>query len=501
MDSLDEIQPSSNNMSLSINSVSEIEYVAHEDIKNFSECCITPIASQITCQSNGFNQTLPLKSESTDATFLVNISSQNNGFRQLISEIVDPVNGLELAYSSSSDVAEDIAVKSSSSSFDSMMVVHTPTSSLTTDSKIDDYKEGGEITGVKRTNADESSGSSENTKILKVLNHEEEKRVQAVEHSKPPEERLTVTRMLLDFDIHETIIGSGNFGTVFKAKSKVDGASYAIKKSRRPFNGKVSKKRMMNEVHALAALGGSSLYMSMIVRYYSSWVEDDYVYIQMELCDKSLDNLVKNFHPFTHDDIYAILKDMLLALKTLHRLDIAHLDVKPGNIMRKTNHANSHCSHRYCLGDFGLALQTTNGIASLNDIEEGDGRYMAKELLGWGQVDLTKCDIFSLGITAYEIAMKISLPMNGVLFHQLREGGEFSTAGLPLEMVNIFKSLMAENPADRPSAQRCLEEHLALKSDLEKELFAQRRQIEDLTLKLEETMALVMDRSSQLTAI
>ena len=46
---------------------------------------------------------------------------------------------------------------------------------------------------------------------------------------------------------------------------------------------------------------------------------------------------------------------------------------------------------------------------------------MARELLDWvAPSDLTKCDIFSIGITVFEIVPGNPVPLNGPLFNQLR---------------------------------------------------------------------------------
>lgn len=73
------------------------------------------------------------------------------------------------------------------------------------------------------------------------------------------------------------------------------------------------------------------------------------------------------------------------------------------------------------IADFGLsrAAQIRNG-----DVEEGDSRYLAKEVLNLdSKVDLTKADIFSLGMTAYEMLTLELLPNNGEQWLHMRETG------------------------------------------------------------------------------
>lgn len=72
-----------------------------------------------------------------------------------------------------------------------------------------------------------------------------------------------------------------------------------------------------------------------------------------------------------------------------------HLDIKPENIL--ISNSNIHK-----LADLGLSR-----ISSLKrgeQLEEGDSRYLAQELLNAPKerkMNLEKADIFSLGITIY----------------------------------------------------------------------------------------------------
>jgi serine/threonine protein kinase len=82
-------------------------------------------------------------------------------------------------------------------------------------------------------------------------------------------------------------------------------------------------------------------------------------------------------------------------------------------------------SGKYKLADLGMARFLTK-ITEVVDIPEGDCRYISKELLSRENInflpDLKKCDIFSLGITAYELITLDKLEKNGAEWRHLREG-------------------------------------------------------------------------------
>jgi hypothetical protein len=188
---------------------------------------------------------------------------------------------------------------------------------------------------------------------------------------------IATSRIDSDFEVLD-FIGTGTFGSVHKAKGRLDDICYAIKRSGRQFRNERDRSQMMAEVHALAALSASEDVdaTSTIVRYYSAWIEDDYVYIQMELCETSLDALISNsrrsLSAFPSKDVYHVLRDCLKALSVLHKNDFVHLDVKPANILLKNG--------KFKLSDFGLALHTDKGKACSGEIEEGDSRYTSTYL-------------------------------------------------------------------------------------------------------------------------
>jgi serine/threonine protein kinase len=103
------------------------------------------------------------------------------------------------------------------------------------------------------------------------------------------------------------------------------------------------------------------------------------------------------------------MRDVCLGLHDLHTRGIVHLDIKPENILESF-------SGKFKIGDLGMARLQTK-IAEEHDIPEGDCRYLARELLNDDPnipiPDLTKADIFALGMSIYEIMEARELDKNG----------------------------------------------------------------------------------------
>ncbi|KAK9945619.1 hypothetical protein M0R45_011125 [Rubus argutus] len=198
-------------------------------------------------------------------------------------------------------------------------------------------------------------------------------------------------------DFHEIEqIGRGNFSHVYKVLNRIDGCLYAVKQSIRQLHQDTERRKALMEVQCLAAIGSHAN----IVGYYSSWFENEKLYIQTELCDHSLS--VTNFsRPFTEGEVLVALYQIAKALQFMHERGVAHLDVKPDNIYVKNG--------VYKLGDFGCATLLDNSLP----IEEGDARYMPPEILNEKHDDLDKADIFSLGVAMYELIKGSPLPVEG----------------------------------------------------------------------------------------
>ena len=87
----------------------------------------------------------------------------------------------------------------------------------------------------------------------------------------------------------------------------------------------------MNEVYAHAVLGKQSH----IVGYYSSWVEDDHVFVQTEYCNGgNLSSFIIDYRhrdrSFTELELKQLIGHIASGLTFIHLRGLVHLDIKPG---------------------------------------------------------------------------------------------------------------------------------------------------------------------------
>ncbi|KAG8069687.1 hypothetical protein GUJ93_ZPchr0006g44746 [Zizania palustris] len=240
-------------------------------------------------------------------------------------------------------------------------------------------------------------------------------------------------------DFHEIEqIGRGNFSNVFKVLKRIDGCLYAVKRSIRQLHNDRERRQAVKEVQALAALGSHGN----IVGYFTSWFENEQLYIQMELCDCCLSNDVNQ--PLKCGEALELLYQICKGLDFIHERGIAHLDVKPDNIYIRNG--------VYKLGDFGCATLINRSLA----IEDGDSRYMPPEMLNEKYEHLDKVDIFSLGATIYELIRGTQLPDSGPQFTSLREGKIALLPGCPMQLQSLIKSMIDPDPVRRPSVKDIL---------------------------------------------
>lgn len=260
------------------------------------------------------------------------------------------------------------------------------------------------------------------------------------------------SRYALEF-LEEELLGSGDFGEVYKCLKYMDGMTYAVKRTKRPVANTAQEKIFKKEIHAHALLA----HVPHIVNYFSSWSDQGVLYLQLEYCNGgNLEDIIQNRCSFTEVALKQLLFQVSEGLRCMHEMRMIHMDIKPANILIVKARAdmnepvNTEKLH-YKLGDFGHVIADNDF-----EVEEGDCRYLPKELLNNNFDNLSKVDIFALGLTLYESSGVTPLPKNGPLWHHIREGNIEKLSNVSDDLYSLIKLMIDKDPTKRPTAQEII---------------------------------------------
>ncbi|MCL4141206.1 UNVERIFIED_CONTAM: hypothetical protein GTU68_045582 [Idotea baltica] len=297
-----------------------------------------------------------------------------------------------------------------------------------------------------------------------------------------------------------SLIGRGQFGSVYKCRHRLDGCIYAIKKSLKPVAGSADERIALNEVYAHAVLGKHPH----VVRYYSAWAENNHMIIQNEHCNcGSLADVLeankKTQNVFSETQLKQILLHVAKGLKYIHSQQLVHMDIKPGNVFLSKEpqfcpqgedsaddgFEEDHESEEH--GDLGHVTSIVNP-----QVEEGDCRYLPREILQEDFSQLCKADIFALGLTIYECTTGRPLPLNGLEWHSLRDGVFQDHPSLSPDLQILLRLMTHPDPRERPTAAQLVQQ-LAFcppinksHAQLRRELNAEKLKNEILSRQLQE---------------
>lgn len=247
------------------------------------------------------------------------------------------------------------------------------------------------------------------------------------------------------------LLGQGEISQVLLAKDTKTDTMVALKKLNKRFFTPNLRKKLINEIAILQQI--SSIPDSSFLRLYETFEDEQFVYLVTEyIPGGELFDLVEQF-PYGVPEVLCIkiLRQVFTAISQLHKLDIAHLDLKLENIMYNPD------TEKIKIIDFGYAAKTEEKLKEYS----GSIHYFAPQLLHKIPYDGKKADVWSLGIVSFAV-LAAKFPFDDEddnqsnIFFQIKRG-IFTT---PPHFSSLAKSFVEDilnpNESSRPTVDEML---------------------------------------------
>jgi serine/threonine-protein kinase len=241
-------------------------------------------------------------------------------------------------------------------------------------------------------------------------------------------------------------IGTGGFGTVFKAYDPFIKRFVAIKTC--TTDEDEVRKRFFQE----AEISGNLQHRN-VVTVYDFGTQNEVPYLIQEfLTGEDLDRKVKRKEAIPNAEKVLFLVQIARGLEYAHSKGVIHRDIKPSNIRILEDGTAK-------IMDFGIAklAQRQSGLTQTG-MTLGTAAYLAPEQIRGEKVD-PRTDIFSFGVLAYELLTFerpfVGEAISGVLYQILNAKPRplhTSWADCPPELSRVIERCLEKEPAKRYSS-------------------------------------------------
>ncbi|XP_017011125.3 death-associated protein kinase related [Drosophila takahashii] len=273
------------------------------------------------------------------------------------------------------------------------------------------------------------------------------------------------------YEVEQTPFARGKFAAVRRAIHKNTGSHFAAKFLKRRRRAQSSDKEIKHEIAVLMLCEGEDNIVNLNAVHET---RSDTALLLELATGGELQTILDNEECLTEAQARHCMREVLKALKFLHDRSIAHLDLKPQNILL----AGERIEDGLKLCDFGISRVVCEGI----NVREmaGTPDYVAPEVLQYEPLSLLT-DIWSVGVLTYVLLSGFS-PFGGdtkqetflnisqcaLTFPDNLFGGVSPVA------IDFIRRALRIKPNDRMSAAGCLE-HIWLKDDcsLDRQIYLQ----------------------------
>ncbi|XP_034242469.1 serine/threonine-protein kinase 17A-like [Thrips palmi] len=261
------------------------------------------------------------------------------------------------------------------------------------------------------------------------------------------------------YHVEQTPFARGKFAAVRKCTHRLTNVDYAAKFIRKRRRSMDQRQEILHEVAVLRlAERAQSAQSARIVRLHEVYETPQEIAIVLELAaGGELQRVVDLQDGLPEVEAVQVMRQILEGLIFLHDHNIAHLDLKPQNMLLTGNYPD--CDIKLC--DFGISRVIRSGI----EVREilGTPDYVAPEVLSYEPISLAT-DIWSVGVLAYVLLSGYS-PFAGDTKQETFCNISQCTLNFPDELFegvseaarDFIRTTLQTDPGCRLSARQCLE--------------------------------------------
>jgi len=266
--------------------------------------------------------------------------------------------------------------------------------------------------------------------------------------------RLIRTDPIQDYyDVEDQPFARGKYATVRRCRHRQTGRQYAAKFLKKRRRSTDLRPEILHEIAVLEACKQSSR----IVRLHEVFESSHEMVLLLELaCGGELQMLLDKDEVPSERQVVRLMRQILDGLVYLHEINVAHLDIKPQNLVLTGQFPD--CEVKLC--DFGISRYLSQGA----DVREilGTPDYVAPEVLNYEPISLAT-DMWSVGVLVYVLLTGCS-PFGGDTKQETFLNITQCRLDFPDDLFqdisedakDFMQKLMVKNPSNRLSARECL---------------------------------------------